>query len=126
MQVPIHQVLSSEVINVEDLKHKNPYDHQVLHKHFHFELIFFQNAEGNQRIDFHLEKIHRRSISLVLPHSLHLLECSNNSIGKVIQFTNKAVDNKLLAQLRLSRHRSKNYPTKECRGEDWQIIYTQA
>ncbi len=95
--IPTHQLLDQSTdIVVEPVDYVNPYDFSKIHRHTYFELMFFETGGGSQIIDFEEYEIKSHEIYLVCPGQVHLMKRAASANGKLIQFTNHFVVNKML------------------------------
>jgi len=79
----------NKAFEVELIEYKNQYDFSQIHRHTYFELILFQEGEGQgtNRIDFEEYTIHKNSLHIVCPDQIHLMKRRPGDTGLIIQFT---------------------------------------
>ncbi|MEY8758983.1 helix-turn-helix domain-containing protein [Chryseobacterium tongliaoense] len=75
----------SRVLFVESLDYNNPYDFTKIHKHDYFEILFIQKGGGSQLIDDQNFNLEDRSIFVIHPGQVHLLN-RETAEGRIIQF----------------------------------------
>lgn len=73
------------MLMIESLDYNNPYDYKKMHRHDYFELIFVNEGEGSQLIDFTSYPISGEQIYVIYPGQVHLMQ-RNTANGWLIQF----------------------------------------
>ncbi len=74
-------------IKIVALTKAGSYDVSEMHRHNYFELFYFHKGSGTHTIDFTQHSIENSSIHLLPPGSLHSVDRSAKSQGKVLLFT---------------------------------------
>ena len=102
--LPLHKLTNSpnQLIRVESIDYKNPYDYKKLHRHDYYEIILIENGGGRQVIDFVESELQSYSVYVVFPGQVHLLQRTQESRGWVLQFTQMALSDKTLPLFSLS------------------------
>lgn len=70
---------------IESLDYNNPYDFKKMHRHDYFEIIFINEGNGSQLIDFSSYQVSKGETYIIYPGQVHLMN-RNTAQGLVIQF----------------------------------------
>jgi AraC-like DNA-binding protein len=119
--------LSSEKKDFQmlEIAHTPTYDFKGIHRHDYFELILFENGgKGVQTIDFERYPISEKSLYVVMPDQVHLLEREKEENGLIIQFTNEFLQTSLQALQLNDLHMLRLNPYTCLKGEDFGRIYS--
>lgn len=81
----VHLPDKGKLLDIQPLDYPNPYDYKQLHRHDYFEVIFIENGEGTQLIDFTNLAITSGKVFIVYPGQIHLLK-RETAQGLVLQF----------------------------------------
>jgi AraC-like DNA-binding protein len=81
--VELHQ--PDRLLMIESLDYSNPYDFTKMHRHDYFEIIFVNEGNGSQLIDFTSYTISGGQIYVIYPGQIHLMH-RNTANGLVLQF----------------------------------------
>ena len=95
-----HIQLDKEIA-VEKINYKNPYDFAKLHRHSYYEFILFEiGTGGKQVIDFLEYENSSRSLFIIVPGQVHLLNRMVEENGILIQFS-KAAFNQAVSPIKV-------------------------
>lgn len=89
--------LTNDIV-VRDIKHKNSYNSNTIHRHNYYEVFMFNRADGDsmQIIDFCKYQIESDSIYIVAPGQVHLMKRLSDDNGILIQFTKEFLSESIL------------------------------
>jgi len=96
--LPLHKLPNADnrLIQVESIDYVNPYNYKKLHRHDYYEIILIEQGGGRQVIDFEESILGSKSVYVVFPGQVHLMQRAATSQGFVIQFTHLALLDKTL------------------------------
>jgi len=90
--LPVYsQDVTNSPVQVRRIAHKNPYDFTREHRHNYYEVFFFEQGGGNQRIDFKYLPVKEQSSYMVYPQQIHLLKRAPKACGRLVQFGDEAI-----------------------------------
>jgi AraC family transcriptional regulator, transcriptional activator of pobA len=98
-----------------------------LHRHDYWEILLFEEGRGKHLIDFETKAIKKHSIHFILPNEVHKLDCSNDTIGRVLMiaddfFHSRIENNQFIIEL-ANYHLQKNTPIIESSSIDFMELW---
>ena len=81
---------------VNEISYENPYNYSVVHRHTYFEIFLFDiGIGGEQIIDFNKYEIKDKTLFIVVPGQVHLLNRKESEGGLIIQFTQEFLNTQI-------------------------------
>ena len=107
-----------------EIAHKPLYNFKGIHRHDYFEFILFEDGgKGVQTIDFERYPITEKSLYVVMPNQVHLLEREREENGVIIQFTNEFLQASLSAVQLSDLHMLRSNPYTQLSDEVFHEIH---